>query len=298
MIALPLTCVKWYDNIERMKKIPIFSLKGGVGKSVVCAHVGLALKDKGLWIGYLDCDLSGANLPSALGIPEPFPYVGLDTVREKMLPVKINGYEIFSLAFRFGKAALLWEGGEQKVNVFGKEFTLTGTGRYELVRQMLTNVEFGNLDYLLLDLPPQSGDEVLSLFEHLENIFGAILVCQPTNLAVQDIERTLNMIEVKRIPLLGMVGNMVGCICSHCHLTFSPFLDAGINLESFCKSHGIPYLCSIPLTQNEDIIDSIFKELADRVTKLEPVRIWEMSFKQRLEAATAKGIIKGLFKER
>ncbi|GAI81916.1 unnamed protein product, partial [marine sediment metagenome] len=88
-------------------------------------------------MGYLDCDLSGANLPSALSIPEPFPYVGLDTAREKMLPVKINGYEIFSLAFRFGKAALMWEGGEQKVMAFGKEFTLTGSGRYELVRQML-----------------------------------------------------------------------------------------------------------------------------------------------------------------
>ena len=91
---------------------------------------------------------------------------------------------------------------------------------------------------------------------------------------------------------------MVGCVCPHCHNSFSPFLDAGINLESFCKSHGIPYLCSIPLTQNKDIIDSIFQELADRVIRLEPVKIWQKSFKQRLEAATAKGIIKGLFKEK
>jgi len=281
-----------------MKKIPIFSLKGGVGKSVVCAHLGLALKGKELRVGYLDCDLSGANLPSALSIPEPFPYVGLDTAREKMLPVKINGYEIFSLAFRFGKTALLWEGGEQKVTAFGKEFTLTGTGRYELVRQMLANVEFGDLDYLLLDLPPQSGDEVLSLFEHLENIFGAILVCQPTNLAVQDIERTLNMLEVKRIPLLGMVGNMVYAIAPESGEEFCPFLDAGIDLEGFCRKRGIPYLTSIPLTPIKELINGIFDNLADKVTGLEPVRIWERSFKHRLEAATAKGIIKGLFKEK
>ncbi len=279
-----------------MKKIPVFSLKGGVGKSVVCAHLGLALKDKGLRVGYLDCDLSGANLPSALSIPEPFPYVGLDTVRQKMLPVKINGYEIFSLAFRFGKAALLWEGGEQKVTAFGKEYILTGTGRYELVRQMLTNVDFGDLDYLLLDLPPQSGDEVLSLFEHLENIFGAILVCQPTNLAVQDIERTLNMIEVKKIPLLGMVGNMVYAIAPESKEEFCPFLDAGINLESFCNQRGIPYLVSIPLTPIRKFINEIFDNLADRVIKLEPVRIWERGFKESLEAATMKGIVKGLFR--
>lgn len=267
-----------------------------MGKSVVCAHLGLALKNKGLRVGYLDCDLSGANLPSALSIPEPFPYVGLDTTRQKMLPVKINGYEIFSLAFRFGKAALLWEGGEQKVTAFGKEYILTGTGRYELVRQMLTNVDFGDLDYLLLDLPPQSGDEVLSLFEHLESIFGAILVCQPTNLAVQDIERTLNMIEVKKIPLLGMVGNMVYAIAPESKEEFCPFLDAGIDLERFCNQRGIPYLVSIPLTPIRKFINEIFDNLADRVIKLEPVRIWERGFKERLEAATMKGIVKGLFR--
>lgn len=283
-----------------MRKISIWATKGGTGKSTVCANLGLALKNKNLRIGFLDVDCTGSNLPTALGILEPFPYVGLDTTREKMIAVEVNGYEIFSLSFRFGTtAALMWHGSEQKIEAFNQQFEMRGTGTYQLVKQMLTNVEFSkDLDYLLYDLPPTSGDITLSLFENIKDLCGAILVCQPTNLAVQDIERTLNMIEVKRIPLLGMVGNMVGCICSHCHLTFSPFLDAGINLESFCKSHGIPYLCSIPLTQNEDIIHSIFKELADRVTKLEPVRIWERSFKQRLEAATAKGIIKGLFKER
>ncbi|MBA7685060.1 Iron-sulfur cluster carrier protein [subsurface metagenome] len=281
-----------------MKTIAVLSLKGGTGKSTVCANLGLALRDKGYKVGFGDYDLSGANLPSALNIPEPFPYVGLDTAKEKILPVKINGYEIFSLCFRFGKAALLWEGGTQKIKAFNQQFEMRGTGRYALVKQMLTNVEFGELDYLLYDLPPQTGDEVLSLFENIKNLWGAILVCQPTDLAVQDIERTLNMIEVKKIPLLGMVGNMVGCICPHCHNSFSAFLDAGIDLEGFCRKRGIPYLCSIPLTQNKDIIDGIFRELADRVTRLEPVRIWERSFKQRLEAATAKGIIKGLFKEK
>lgn len=277
-----------------MKEIPIFSLKGGTGKSTVVAGLGLALKDR-VKVGFLDVDLSGPNLPSALGIPEPFPHVGLDTAREKMLPVKINGYKVFSLAFRFGKAALIWQGGEQKVKAFGKEFTLTGTGRYELVRQMLSNVDFGELDYLLLDLPPQSGDEVLSLFEHIKALWGAILVCQPTNLAVQDIERTLNMVEVKRIPLLGMVGNMTYCIAPKSGEVFSPFLDAGVNLEKFCNQRGIPYLASIPLTPDRNAIDRIFRNLADTVIKLEPVKIWERSFKEKLEAAVMKGVVKGLF---
>lgn len=273
----------------------VLSLKGGTGKSTVCANLGLALRDKGYRVGFGDYDLSGANLPSALGIPEPFPYVGLDTAKEKMIAVSVNGYQVFSLAFRFGKAALMWEGGTQKIKAFGQEFEMRGTGRYQLVKQMLTNVEFSPLDYLLLDLPPSSGDETLSLFEHIGDLFGAILVCQPTNLAVQDIERTLNMVEVKRIPLLGMVGNMTEAICPHCVRSFQPFLDAGIDLEGFCKSRGIPYLASIPLTPDKEFIDEKFDNLADKVTKLEPIKIWQKGFKERVEIATAKGIVKGLF---
>lgn len=283
------------STLEEMKTIAVMSLKGGVGKSFVTANLGLALRDRGYRVGFGDYDLSGANLPSALGIAEPFPHVGLDTAREKMLAVSVNGYQIFSLAFRFGKAALLWEGGTQKIRAFGQEFEMRGTGRYQLVKQMLTNVEFGELDYLLLDLPPQSGDEVLSLFEHIQGLWAAMLVCQPTNLAVQDIERTLNMVEVKRIPLLGMVGNMVYAIAPKSKEEFYPFLDTGIDLGNFCKSRGIPYLASIPLTPEKALIDSKFQSVAEKVIAKQPTKIWQKSFKQRLEEATAKGIVKGLF---
>lgn len=278
-----------------MRTLIILSIKGGVGKSFVTANLGLALRDKGLKIGFGDYDLSGANLPSALNIPEPFPYVGLDTAREKMLPIKINGYEIMSLSFRFGKSALLWEGGTQKIEAFNECFEMRGTGRYALVKQMLTNVEFGELDYLLYDLPPQTGDEVLSLFENIGDLFGAILVCQPTNLAVEDILRTLNMVEVKKIPLLGMVGNMVEAVCPQCQHSFSPFLDAGIDLAGFCHSRGLPYLASIPLTPEKELIDGKFQGLAEKVIAAEPIKIWQKSFKERLETATARGIVKGLF---
>lgn len=281
-----------------MKKISVWATKGGTGKSTVCANLGLALKDKGLRVGFLDVDCTGSNLPTALGIPEPFPYVGLDTAREKMIAVEVNGYEIFSLSFRFGTtAALMWQGSEQKIKAFGQEFEMRGTGTYQLVKQMLTNVEFSNdLDYLLHDLPPTSGDITLSLFENIKGLWGTILVCQPTNLAVQDIERTLNMIEVKKIPLLGMVGNMVYAIAPKSREEFCPFLDAGINLRGFCEQRGIPYLVSIPLTPIKEVINEIFDSLADRVTELEPVKIWQKNFKQRLEAATLKGMVKGLFR--
>lgn len=280
-----------------MRKIFVLALKGGTGKSTVTARLGLALKEKGFRIGYLDCDLSGATLPTALGIPEPFPHPEVDVQRNKMSPIKVNGYEIFSLAFRFGKAALLWEGGEQTVEAFGQKFTLRGTGRWQLVKRMLSNIEFGELDYLLLDLPPQSGDEVLSLFENLKDVWGAILVCQPTNLSAEDMDRALNMIEVKRIPLLGMVGNMVYTVCPKCEHDFSPFIDAGVDLDDFCERRGIPYLIGIPLTRSQAVLEETFLLLARKVLNIEPVRIWEKSFKERLEVATLKGVIKATFKE-
>ncbi len=279
-----------------MKTIVIFAIKGGVGKSTVTAGLGTALRDNGFRVGFADFDYYGSNLPTALGIPEPFPYVELDTAREKMLAVKINGYEIFSLSFRFGKAALIWEGGEQKVTVFGQEFILHGTGTYELVKQMISNVEFSQCDYLLLDMPPSSGDITLSLFENISELWGIILVCQPTNLAVQDIERTLNMMEVKRLPLLGMAGNMSYAIAPKSKEEFFPFLDAGVDLEGFCNQRGIPYLASIPLTPEKELIDSKFQRMAEKVIAAAPVRIWQKSFKQRVEEATVKGIVKGLFR--
>lgn len=274
-----------------MKSLPIVSVKGGTGKSTVCAHLGLSIRDIGFKVGFLDIDVTGSNLPTALGIPEPFPHVGLDTSREKMLPVKLNGYEIFSLAFRFGKAALMWKGGEQRIRAFGKDYDLRGTGRYQLVRQMLHNVEFGELDYLLIDCPPTTGDEVLSLLEHLKDIWGVILVCQPTNMAVQDIERALNMVEVKKLPVIGMVGNMVEVICPRCEQHFSPYLDGGVDLEGFCRRRGIPYLESIPFSPPSTTFDN----LAQKVIDAELVKIWKRTFKQRLGDAVVKGAVKGIF---
>lgn len=280
------------------KVIPVASLKGGVGKSVVTSHLGLALQDQGLKVGFLDIDLTGATLPSALEIPEPFPYVGLDTGQEKMFPVKINGYEVFSLAFRFGKAALLWKGGEDKVQAFGKEFDLHGTGRFDLVKQMLANVCFSNPDYLLIDCPPTAGDETLALWEHMKDIWGLILVCQPTNLSVVDIERAINMVEVKRLPLLGMVGNMVFTVCPQCKHTFSPFLDGGIDLEGFCQRRGIPYLASIPLTPDKGLLKATFNDLADAVKRAQPVEIWHKSLEEKVIEGATKGIIKGIFSKK
>jgi Mrp family chromosome partitioning ATPase len=283
-----------------MKKIAVWAVKGGVGKSTVTARVGLALKDIGYKMGFLDVDCTGSTLPSALGIQEPWSYPAMDMARNRMFPIRVNGYDIFALCFRFGRAALMWESREQEIEAFGQKFTLYGSGIWNLVKHMLTNVEFpADTDYLLIDCPPTSGDQMLSLFENLKDIWGVILVCQPTNLAIEDMDRTLNMIEVKRIPLLGMVENMGFAICPQCGHNFSPFIDPGMDLRQFSTKKGIPYLGCIPFTPDTDILNGRFHYLAQKVIEAAPVKIWELSFKKKLERATIRGLIKSgvLFKQ-
>lgn len=274
-----------------MRKILILAIKGGVGKSTICAGLGLALKRLGYMVGFLDVDVSGANLPLALGMSEPFPRPRVEVSKGKMYPVFHDGFEIFSLAFRFGTSALLWK--EETIDAFGEKHKFGGS--YELVRFMLSNVEFGKLDFLLCDLPPGSGEVTLSLIENIGEIYGAILVSQPTSLSFEDLRRALNMIEIKRVPLIGIVENMLGVVCPHCSNSFQPFLDT-FSIEKFSEKEGIPYLLSIPLTPNREILRDKFDKLAILVLERKPVKIWEKGLKEELELKIKRGIIKGLFK--
>lgn len=281
-----------------MRKVLICAVKGGTGKSTTTAGLGKALLARGLRVGFMDLDISGANLPAALGIPEPFPYPRVDVELGKMYPIEYDGYQVFSLAFRFGSAAVLWHGADQTVTAFGQEFELRGTGRYRLVEQMLNNVQFSELDYQLYDLPPSTGEEVLSLFENVPDIWGCILVSQPTNLAVEDMERALDMIDNRHLPLIGMVGNMTEAVCPHCGKGYYPFSSPGVDLRAFCRSKTIPYLLSIPLTPDRAVLAQRFAQLAEIVTTVRPVNIWEKTFKERLESAIVDGMVKGVFRRK
>jgi len=272
-----------------VKTLVIGSLKGGVGKSTICAGLGLALLKLGYRIGFLDVDVHGANLPTALGIDSL--KIELDTKREKLIPSKMNGYEILSLASHFGKGAVLWKDNAEEI--LGE--ILKGTGKYDLVAQMIKLTDFSDLDFLLVDLPPSSGGEVLSLYENL-NVFAQILVCQPTDLACEDLERMVNLLEVKKIPLLGLVINMASCICPRCGEVFFPFLDPAKGLEEFCKLKNIPILATIPFSQRRKDLEDKFIKLAIKVVAHEP-QILELSFKQKLEKATFKVAVKHILEK-
>lgn len=273
-----------------MKRIPVISLKGGTGKSTVTANLGLALRDMRYKVGFMDTDISGANLPSALGHTEP-PPLDFETGDDAIVPWKGDGYELFSLASFFGKAAVLWKGAENTIKVEGRDVLMKGTGRYALVKQMIATAGFSpDLDFLLVDTPPVSGDEMLSLWDWLPDIWGTIMVCQPTVLAVEDIERTLDMLGERRIPVLGLVGNMSVVVCPACGHRFEPFLDPA-SVTAFCERSGVPFLGLIPFCLDKTALADAFHTLALKVLAALPVKPWETPFKARVERALLKTFV-------
>lgn len=264
------------------RNIAVTSLKGGTGKTTVTANLGLALAVLGHSVGFMDIDITGANLPSALDLEDPLDY-GYDTAAEKIIPYRFGSCEVFSVSTFFGQGAVLWLGGEEEIEYKGKKVRLDGTGRYNLVLQMLRDVRFSNPDFLLFDLPPSSGDEVMSLWDHLGEIWGVLLVGQPTGLALEDTERTLNMIEARGLPVIGMVGNMAAVRCPHCEFQFSPFLDGEADLRGLCESNGVPLLMELPLDADRGRTKDRFLALAARVKAAKPTRIRQRSRRERLE---------------
>jgi len=241
-----------------MKKIPLMSLKGGTGKSSCTAYLGLALKDLSYRVGFLDLDIHGPNLPLSLGLEKP-PPLGVDTAKEVVIPAKVNGYEILSMSSHFGEGTrILWRGEE----------------KLDLARQLLTGViEWGDLDYLLVDTPPSQGEEIMGLFDYLPDIFGVIIICQPTDFSKADTDRVLDLLRDRKIPILGIIANMDGAICPNCGERFYPFLTKRADVEQFANRHKIPFLASIPQISSTEQVKPIFAKLANKVVSAIPIKL-------------------------
>lgn len=279
------------------RRISVFALKGGCGKTQTTVGLAYALRDKGFKIGIHDIDFTGAKLPTALGMSKPYPLPEVDLERNKKFPVEYNGLEIYSEALVFEEAANLAPGEDISVNAFGQDYKIRNSGLYNDVKKSLEHVEFSaDRDYILYDLPPSSSSIALSLFDNLPDLYGCLIVCQPTAQSVSDITRTLDFITKKQIPLIGMVGNMVEALCPHCHIEFYPFADRGVDLAGFCKEQGIPYLASVPLTPDPAILKECYVHLANCVINLKPVNIWEKSFREKLEDSLVRLSRKAIFK--
>jgi Mrp family chromosome partitioning ATPase len=209
-------------------RILVMSGKGGVGKSTVSTNLAVALSIDGFEVGLLDADIHGPNIPKMLGI-ESRPVVGSG---KSMIPVEVfPNLKVISTAFFIENQdnPIVWR----------------GPLKHSAISQFLGEVEWGNLDFLIVDLPPGTGDEPLSVAHLIKNVDGAIVVTTPQDVALLDSRKAVIFSRMINIPVIGIVENMSGLECPHCHKGIPLFKIGGG--EKAAHDLGVPFLRRIPI---------------------------------------------------
>ncbi|MBI1799719.1 MAG: Mrp/NBP35 family ATP-binding protein [Candidatus Eisenbacteria bacterium] len=204
--------------------IAIGSGKGGVGKSTISANLAVALAQTGAHVGLLDGDIYGPNLPRMLGVRrQPSQRDG------KILPVEAWGVHFMSMGLLVDQGeAVVWR----------------GPMLHGAIKSFLHDVDWGDLDYLLVDLPPGTGDVQLSLIQQTV-IAGAVVVTTPSSVAIEDAIKAVNMFAKLQVPVLGVIENMSGFECPNCHTRHEIFSSE--SPEDRALAMGLPFLGSIPI---------------------------------------------------
>ncbi len=211
--------------IPRVKNIiPVASGKGGVGKSTVSANLALALARTGAKVGIMDADVYGPSIPTILGIQDkPL------TQDNRIIPVKKYGVKVISMGFFVpANDAVIWR----------------GPMLHKMVQDFLGTVDWGELDYLIVDLPPGTGDIQLSLCQTIP-VTGAVIVSTPQDVAWNVAQKAIAMFNKLNAPVLGVIENMSSYVCSHCGQKDEIFGTGGAKRAA--ERLGIPFLGEIPL---------------------------------------------------
>ena len=228
---------KIQEKFSKIKqKIVVLSGKGGVGKSTVSTNLAVGLSLKNYKVGLLDVDLHGPNVPNMLGLKNTSPKI----TSEGIYPVKYSeNLKVISIGF-FAKDedAIIWR----------------GPLKHKAIQQFLTDTVWGELDFLIADCPPGTGDEILSIYHVLSKVDGAIIVATPQNVALADVKRSIRFCQETKIPIIGIIENMSGFVCPKCGAKIDIFKTNGA--KNLAKKYNIPFLGKIPiepaLVQAED----------------------------------------------
>ncbi len=211
---------------EVKSKIIVMSGKGGVGKSTTAVNLALSLVKQGKKVGLLDIDIHGPSIPKMLGLEGQRP----DADDAGIHPLEAFGLKVMSIGF------LLASTSEATI--------MRGPMKHGAIQQLLADVAWGELDYLLLDCPPGTGDEPLSAVQLLGAGSAAVVVTTPQDVALTDVEKSLSFCRELKLPVVGLVENMSGFICPHCNERSDIFKSGGA--EKLAKKTQIALLAQIP----------------------------------------------------
>ncbi|MBI2817151.1 MAG: Mrp/NBP35 family ATP-binding protein [Acidobacteria bacterium] len=204
--------------------IAVASGKGGVGKTTVAVNVSVALQRMGAAVALMDADVYGPNVPRMMGVHDTPRAVG-----DRILPLEGFGIRVMSMGFlNPGDRPLIWR----------------GPMLHSVIQQFLRNVDWGELDYLILDLPPGTGDVQLSLTQTVP-LSGGVIVTTPSDVALEDARKAIEMFRQVKVEILGIVENMSYFVCPHCSERVDIFSHGGGKKTS--EDFGVPFLGEVPL---------------------------------------------------
>lgn len=216
-------------NLRGIKnKIMVMSGKGGVGKSTVSANLAAFLAKNGKRVGLLDGDIHGPTIPKMFGIEDQRPKVG----EKGIIPVNVSeNLKVMSIGLLLDDqdSPIIWR----------------GPAKMAAIKQFLEEVDWGVLDYLIIDLPPGTGDEPLTIVQLIGKIDGSVIVTTPQDVALTSVRKSLRFTETLNVPVIGMVENMSGVICPDCGKEINVFGRGKI--EKAAEDFNVPIIAALPI---------------------------------------------------
>ena len=220
---------KLQESLGKIKHVIIvMSGKGGVGKSTVSSNIAATLSMMGYQTGIMDVDITGPNIPKMFGIEDE----RLDVVDEKLVPVLVPpSLKVVSMAFLLPSKddAVVWR----------------GPVKMTAIRQFLEDVTWGDLDYLVVDMPPGTGDEAISIIQLIPKADGMVIVTTPQEVALLDSRKSITFSAQANIPIIGLIENMSGFVCPHCGEKTDIFKSGGG--VATAKNLNIQFLGAVPI---------------------------------------------------
>jgi ATP-binding protein involved in chromosome partitioning len=238
---------KLHERLGKIKhKVVVLSGKGGVGKSTVAVNLATSLAKMGKRVGLLDVDIHGPSIPTMLGLEDQV----LGGTDDSLDPVEIGDLKVISMGFVLKRLdeAVIWR----------------GPLKMSVIKQFLKDVNWGELDYLIIDCPPGTGDEPLSVCQLIDSLDGAVIVTTPQRVAAVDVQKSITFCRNLQLNVIGIVENMSGFVCPHCNEKTDILPPGGGKITA--EKMGVRFLGAIPMDPgiaracDEGLVSSMLKE--------------------------------------